>query len=184
MGAKAKRIAWWERRGSGGLREQEASRRSNVLLPAAICASMRRGQRERNGKETGNPIVPDSRRSERAARAAVAARRAAMHALARAAVVVVGREARGHARGQLSSLAAPLRARARRAKRGACNLVRFKEFFGLRGIDSEMYAILAYLRKRSSASDAQARRCLVLCDCKPALRSRLRMRTARGCQKA
>ena len=36
-------------------------------------------------------------------------------------------------------------------------------------IDAEMYAILAYLRKRSSASDAQARRCLVLCDCKPAL---------------
>ena len=36
-------------------------------------------------------------------------------------------------------------------------------------IDAEMYAILAYLRKMSSASDAQARRCLVLCDCKPAL---------------
>ena len=52
-GAKPKRIAWWERRGSGGLREQEASRRSNVLLPAAICASMRRGQREWNGKGEG-----------------------------------------------------------------------------------------------------------------------------------
>ena len=36
-------------------------------------------------------------------------------------------------------------------------------------IDAEMYAILAYLRKMASASDAQARRCLVLCDCKPAL---------------
>ena len=28
---------------------------------------------------------------------------------------------------------------------------------------------LAYLRKMASASDAQTRRCLVLCDCKPAL---------------
>ena len=36
-------------------------------------------------------------------------------------------------------------------------------------IDAEMYAILAYLRKMASASDAQSRRCLVLCDCKPAL---------------
>ena len=27
-GAKSKRIAWWERRGSGGLRERDASRRS------------------------------------------------------------------------------------------------------------------------------------------------------------
>ena len=36
-------------------------------------------------------------------------------------------------------------------------------------IDAEMYAILAYLRKMASASDAQPRRCLVLCDCKPAL---------------
>jgi len=36
-------------------------------------------------------------------------------------------------------------------------------------IDAEMYAILAYLRKMASASDAQTRRCLVLCDCKPAL---------------
>ena len=53
VAAKAKRIAWWERRGSGGLREQEASRRSGVQLPAAICASMRRGQRERNGKGEG-----------------------------------------------------------------------------------------------------------------------------------
>ena len=51
--APAKRIAWWERRGSGGLREQEASRRSGVQLPAAICASTRRGQRERNGKGEG-----------------------------------------------------------------------------------------------------------------------------------
>ena len=33
----------------------------------------------------------------------------------------------------------------------------------------QMYAILAYLRKMASASDAQARRCLILCDCKPAL---------------
>ena len=32
-------------------------------------------------------------------------------------------------------------------------------------IDAEMYAILAYLRKMASASDAQTRRCLVLCDC-------------------
>ena len=32
-----------------------------------------------------------------------------------------------------------------------------------------MYAILAYLRKMASASDARSRRCLVLCDCKPAL---------------
>ena len=30
-------------------------------------------------------------------------------------------------------------------------------------------AILAYLRKMASASDAQTRRCLVLCDCKPTL---------------
>ena len=52
-GAKAKRIAWWERRGSGGMREQEASRRSGVQLAAAICASMRRGQREWNGKGEG-----------------------------------------------------------------------------------------------------------------------------------
>ena len=29
-------------------------------------------------------------------------------------------------------------------------------------IDAEMYAILAYLRKMASASDAQSRRCLVL----------------------
>ena len=36
-------------------------------------------------------------------------------------------------------------------------------------IDAEMYAILAYLRKMARASDAQSRRCLVLCDCKPAL---------------
>ena len=36
-------------------------------------------------------------------------------------------------------------------------------------IDAEMYAILAYLRKMASARDAQSRRCLVLCDCKPAL---------------
>ena len=36
-------------------------------------------------------------------------------------------------------------------------------------IDAEMYAILAYLRKMASASDARSRRCLVLCDCKPAL---------------
>ena len=50
-------------------------------------------------------------------------------------------------------------------------------------IDAEMYAILAYLRKMSSASDAQARRCLVLCDCKPALQQIARMRTAKGCQK-
>ena len=35
-------------------------------------------------------------------------------------------------------------------------------------IDAEMYAILAYLRKMASASDAQSRRCLILCDCKPA----------------
>ena len=51
---------------------------------------------------------PDSRRSERAARAAVAARRAAGHGLA--AEVVVGRGAAGHARGQLSSRAASRRA--------------------------------------------------------------------------
>ena len=30
-------------------------------------------------------------------------------------------------------------------------------------IDAEMYAILAYLRKMARASDAQSRRCLVLC---------------------
>ena len=53
MYAKAKRIAWWERRGSGGLRERDASRRSGVQLAAAICASIRRGQRERNGKGEG-----------------------------------------------------------------------------------------------------------------------------------
>ena len=33
----------------------------------------------------------------------------------------------------------------------------------------DVHAILAYLRKMASASDAQSRRCLVLCDCKPAL---------------
>jgi len=53
VAAKAKRIAWWERRGSGGLRERDASRRSGVQLAAAICASIRRGQRERNGKGEG-----------------------------------------------------------------------------------------------------------------------------------
>ena len=35
------------------MREQEASRRSGVQLPAAICASTRRGKRERNGKGEG-----------------------------------------------------------------------------------------------------------------------------------
>ena len=33
----------------------------------------------------------------------------------------------------------------------------------------DMPLILAYLRKMASASDAQSRRCLVLCECKPAL---------------
>ena len=42
------------------MREQEASRRSGVQLPAAICASTRRGQRERNGKGEG-PCVWFSR---------------------------------------------------------------------------------------------------------------------------
>ena len=46
-------------------------------------------------------------------------------------------------------------------------------------IDAEMYAILAYLRKMASASDAQARRCLVLCDCKPALQQIEKKRDAR-----
>ena len=38
-------------------------------------------------------------------------------------------------------------------------------------IDADMYAILAYLRKMASARERRtdARRCLVLCDCKPAL---------------
>ena len=35
------------------MREQEGSRRSGVQLAAAICASIRRGQRERNGKGEG-----------------------------------------------------------------------------------------------------------------------------------
>ena len=52
--------------------------------------------------QTGNPIVPDSpRSSERAARAAVAARRAAGHGLA--AVVIVGRGERARAGAALIS---------------------------------------------------------------------------------
>ena len=66
-GAKAKRIAWWERRGSGGLREQEASRRSGVQLPAAVCASTRRGKRERNGKGEGWTCGPVAKYTEKPA---------------------------------------------------------------------------------------------------------------------
>ena len=66
-GAKSKRIAWWERRGSGGLREQEASRRSGVQLPAAICASTRRGKRERNGKGEGWTCGPVAKYTEKPA---------------------------------------------------------------------------------------------------------------------
>ena len=44
------RIAWWERRGSGGLRERDASRRSGVQLAAAICASIRRASASGTGK--------------------------------------------------------------------------------------------------------------------------------------
>ena len=43
-------------------------------------------------------------------------------------------------------------------------------------IDAEMYAILAYLRKMASASDAQSRRCLVLCEAVSAVRAVFRHR--------
>ena len=47
-------------------------------------------------------------------------------------------------------------------------------------IDAEMYAVLAYLRKMATSEDAADRRCLVLSDCKPALRQQIEAAYRRG----
>ena len=64
-----------------------------------------------------------------------------------------------------------------------CDVVR-KAAEHVEVIDAEMYAILAYIPTQNGERERRAIAAVVLCDCKPALQQRLRMRTARGCQKA